>query len=69
VGLSARDVGTEVLPELAGAAAVEVIDAFGNHTIWNDQFDTDQQALDEVSRTILDEGIGSLVSGPGGMPQ
>jgi hypothetical protein len=47
-----------------GKWLLEVEDKFGNSTVWNDQFDTDQQALDEVMRTIADEGIGSLVGAP-----
>lgn len=45
----------------SGKWLLEVEDKFGNSTVWDDQFDTDQLALDEVMRTIADEGIGSLV--------
>jgi hypothetical protein len=44
-----------------GKWLLEVEDKFGNSTVWDDQFDTDQLALDEVMRTIADEGIGSLI--------
>ncbi len=47
-----------------GKWLLEVVDAFGNSTVWNEQFDTDQQALDEVSRAIIEEGIQSLVGAP-----
>jgi hypothetical protein len=40
---------------------LEVVDEFGNSTVWNDQFDTDRAALDEVHKTIAEEGIESLV--------
>ena len=47
-----------------GKWLLEVVDEFGNSTVWDDQFDTDQLALDEVMTTIADEGIGSLVGAP-----
>jgi hypothetical protein len=40
---------------------LEVVDAHGNPTVWDDEFETDQGALDEVNRTILDEGINALI--------
>ena len=47
-----------------GQWILEVVDESGNSTIWDDQFDTDQQALNEVHKTITDEGIESLVGSP-----
>lgn len=46
------------------AWTLEVIDEHGNSTVWDDEFGTDQAALDEVMRTIRDEGIGSLIGEP-----
>ena len=43
---------------------LEVIDAFGNFTGWLEIFESDQKALDEFYRALLEEGIGSLVGGP-----
>jgi hypothetical protein len=40
---------------------LEVADAFGNLTGWIEQFESDQKALDEFYRTLLEEGIRSLV--------
>ncbi len=45
----------------SGKWILEVVDHFGNSTVWDDQFDTDQEALDEVHRTVMEEGIESLV--------
>ncbi len=39
---------------------LEVIDAQGTSTLWEDQFATDQAALDEVLRVIREDGIESL---------
>jgi len=43
---------------------LEVIDASGSSTVWDDLFDTDQAALAEALRTIREEGIESLVGPP-----
>lgn len=43
---------------------LEVQDVFGNSTVWDDPFETDQEALDEFFRTVKEEGIGSLIGEP-----
>jgi hypothetical protein len=48
---------------------LEVVDASNNSTVWDDPFSTDQAALDEVLRTVRDEGIECLVGHPGAGPQ
>lgn len=40
---------------------LEVEDEFGNSTVWDDKFSSDSSALVEVKKTILAEGISSLV--------
>ncbi|MDH4071207.1 MAG: hypothetical protein OEV30_12385 [Ignavibacteria bacterium] len=47
---------------------LEVVDRFLNSTVWDDEFETDQQALDEVHRTIEEEGIESIVGSGGDDP-
>ncbi|WP_341328618.1 hypothetical protein [Methylotuvimicrobium sp. KM2] len=44
-----------------GGWILEVVDEFGNSTVWDDEFDTDAAALDEAKATIRDEGIDSLI--------
>jgi len=44
---------------------LEADDEFRNSNVWDDQFDTDQRALDELMRNIADEGIGALIGTPG----
>lgn len=51
----------------AGGWILEVVDAYDNSTVWDEEFESDQKALDEANRTILEDGIGSLV-GEGGRP-
>jgi len=40
------------------------VDEYGNSTVWNDQFDTDQAALDEAKKVIREEGIEALIGPP-----
>ena len=40
---------------------LEVVDEFNNSTVWDDQFESDLTALNEVKKTILAEGIASLI--------
>ena len=44
-----------------GGWILEVVDEFNNSTVWDDSFDTDSAALAEVKKTILSEGIESLI--------
>ena len=48
-----------------GQWVLEADDEFRNSNVWDDQFDTDQRALDELMRNIADEGIGALIGTPG----
>ena len=40
---------------------LEVVDEHGNSRVWDDPFPTDSAALTEVKKTILEEGIQSLI--------
>ena len=40
--------------------SLEVIDTDGTSTVWDDQFDTDQLALDEVMGAIEKEGLAAF---------
>ena len=40
---------------------LEVVDEFNNSRVWDDQFPTDREALDELLRTVREDGIQSLV--------
>jgi hypothetical protein len=41
--------------------ALEVVDEFNNSTVWDATFETEIAALTEAKKTILAEGIKSLV--------
>jgi len=40
---------------------LEIEDKYGNSSVWNETFNTDSEALVEAKRTILAEGISSLI--------
>jgi len=48
---------------------LEAVDASNNSTVWDDLFATDQAALEELLRTVREEGIESLVGPPGDIAQ
>ena len=52
-----------------GGWILEVVDENDNSTVWDEPFDSDQSALDEVLETIKDDGIDSLIGPPPGAPQ
>ena len=45
---------------------LEVLDEYGNSTVWDDSFASDQEALEEALKTIDEEGIDSLIAVPTG---
>ena len=40
---------------------LEIVDEFSNSTVWDDPFQTDSEALVEAKKTILAEGVNTLV--------
>ena len=40
---------------------LEIEDEYNNSTVWDDTFETESVALTEAKKTILSEGINSLV--------
>ena len=43
---------------------LEVVDAHGNSTCWDEPFETDDAALEEFERTLAEEGIQALIGDP-----
>jgi hypothetical protein len=66
VSREGKTVDVDIYENGEGGWILEVVDGYGNSTVWDDPFTTDQDALDEVMRTIEDEGIGSLIEAPVG---
>jgi uncharacterized protein len=47
-----------------GGWLLEVVDEYGNSTVWDDAFADDQDALDEAFRAVDEDGIDSLIGLP-----
>ena len=60
-----KSVDVQIYDDGEGGWLLEVVDAFGNSTVWDDPFESDQKAWVEVMQCIKDEGIDSLI----GMPE
>jgi hypothetical protein len=43
---------------------LEVVNQEGTSIVWDDRFETEQAAMDEVKRTIETEGMASFLSDP-----
>lgn len=46
---------------------LEVVDEFHNSTVWDHEFETDQQALDQVMSEIESDGIEAFIGTPSGI--
>ena len=51
----------EIYKSTSSRWILEVVDELGNSTVWEDQFASDGEALNELHRTIQEEGIASMV--------
>ena len=62
-----REVGAEVRIDIYRLEttdwSLEVIDETGASTVWGELFPTDQAALDEVMKTIREQGIRTFLTG------
>lgn len=54
-------VKVEIYADGANGWILEVVDEYGNSTVWDDPFPTDAAALAEVTKVILEEGIQTLI--------
>jgi uncharacterized protein len=59
-----KTVRVEIYEAGEGGWLLEVVDDYGNSTVWDDPFATDQGALDEVLKAVNEEGIDSLIGSP-----
>lgn len=51
----------EIYEDGEGGWLLEIVDEDNNSTMWEDSFDTDQDALAEALATIKEEGIDVLI--------
>ncbi len=61
-----KTVQVDIYDDGAGGWLLEVIDDYGNSTVWQSAFASDQDALDEALKTIDESGIDSLIGLPSG---
>ena len=57
----AKTVKIDIYENGEGGWILEVTDEYDNSTIWDDPFETDEDAMTEFKRTIKEEGIMSLI--------
>jgi division protein CdvB (Snf7/Vps24/ESCRT-III family) len=56
-----KTVQIEIFEDGENGWLLEVVDEYGNSTVWDDPFDTEQEALDEAMNTLDEEGIDALI--------
>lgn len=56
-----QSVDVEIYEDGEGKWILEVMDIYGNSTVWSEHFKTDRDALEEVVKTIYSEGIDVLI--------
>ena len=60
-----RAVRVGIYEDGKGGWLLEVVDEFRNSSVWDQSFQTEEDALDEALKTIREEGLESLI-GPKG---
>jgi hypothetical protein len=63
-----KTVQVDIYHDGDGGWLLEVVDEYNNSTVWDDAFETDQNALDEALSTIENEGIDALIGSETGGP-
>ena len=56
-----KTIQVDIFQDGDGGWLLEVVDEFGNSTVWDDSFNTDAEALNEVKKIILSERIDALI--------
>jgi hypothetical protein len=61
-----KTVQVEIYEDGEGGWLLEVVDEYGNSTVWEEPFQSDKEALDEALKDIDEDGIESLIGIPSG---
>jgi hypothetical protein len=61
ISSGSKSVKVEIYDDGEDGWILEVVDEYGNSTVWDDPFPTDDAALTEVKKTISEEGIQVLI--------
>lgn len=56
-----RTVKVEIYSSGKNDWVLEVVDEENNSTVWDDPFDTDNEAFQEFERTLKEEGIEAMI--------
>jgi uncharacterized protein len=64
-----KTVRVDIYEDGEGGWLLEVVDGYGNSTVWEDRFESDRAALDEALKTIDEDGIDSLIGLPSATQQ
>ncbi|MBN1540674.1 hypothetical protein JW992_00915 [candidate division KSB1 bacterium] len=56
-----KSVRIEIYRGETGGWSLEIVDEFGNSTVWDDEFETDSEAFDEAQTSIRNEGIDAFI--------
>ena len=59
-----KAVQVEIYNGDSGGWMLEVVDEYNNSTVWDEEFPTDQAALDEAIDAVKVDGIASLIGNP-----
>ena len=65
MAMDGKEIDVQIYEDGEGGWLLEVVDEFNNSTVWDEPFLTDLEALDELQRTVKEDGIDSLI-GPVG---
>lgn len=58
---SGRTIDIQIYRSADSGWTLEVVDEYGNSAVWDAEFDTDQDALDQVMWEIKEDSIEALV--------
>lgn len=61
IEVQGKTIDVQIYEDGEGGWILEIVDEFNNSTVWDDPFATEQEALDELQRTIKEEGVDSLI--------
>lgn len=56
-----RSVEVQVYEDGAGGWLLEIVDEYWNSTCWQSPFETAEDAFDEATKTIKEEGIDTFI--------
>lgn len=56
-----KTVKVEIYEDDNNGWILEVVDEFNNSSVWDEPFKSDREALTEAKKTILAEGVNSLI--------